>query len=77
MTHDMKIPCVGARTVIHPKARIIAEAGPVVIGEFNIIEELVHITNKLAQNLQIDFLTKILPNYHYLKKVTKAPSPQK
>ena len=36
----------GARTVIHPKARIIAEAGPVIIGEYNIIEELVHITNK-------------------------------
>ena len=36
----------GARTVVHPKARIIAEAGPVIIGEFNIIEELVHITNR-------------------------------
>ncbi|KAL8558283.1 Dynactin subunit 6 [Nucella lapillus] len=157
---------IGARTVIHPKARIIAEAGPVIIGEFNIMEELVHITNRFpegeeerrnsqvmiignnnvfevgaqidavkvgdhnvieskayvgpqvelssgciigaachvttgerlpentviygakchrriqrerppAQNLQIDFLTKILPNYHYLKKVTKAQSPQK
>lgn len=30
-----------------------------------------------AQNLQIDFLAKILPNYHYLKKPTKAPSPMK
>ncbi|KAK7095895.1 dynactin subunit 6-like isoform X1 [Littorina saxatilis] len=157
---------IGARTVIHPKARIIAEAGPVIIGEFNIIEELVHITNRFpdgaegkknsqvmvignnnvfevgaqiestkvgdhnvieskafvgpqveltsgciigaachvttgeklpentviygakchrriqrerppAQNLQIDFLTKILPNYHYLKKVSKAQSPPK
>ncbi|KAI8770532.1 dynactin subunit 6 [Biomphalaria glabrata] len=37
---------IGARTVIHPKARIIAEAGPIIIGEFNIIEELVTITNK-------------------------------
>ena len=30
-----------------------------------------------AQNLQIDFLTKILPNYHYMKKPTKSQSPQK
>lgn len=26
-------------TVVHPKASIIAEAGPIVIGENNIIEE--------------------------------------
>uniref|UniRef100_A0A4W4GKU8 Dynactin subunit 6 n=1 Tax=Electrophorus electricus TaxID=8005 RepID=A0A4W4GKU8_ELEEL len=30
---------IGPRTVIHPKARIIAEAGPIVIGEGNLIEE--------------------------------------
>lgn len=41
---------VGARTVIHPKVRIIAEAGPVIIGEYNIIEELVHITNQLVHS---------------------------
>ncbi|KAH3820571.1 hypothetical protein DPMN_122315 [Dreissena polymorpha] len=157
---------IGARTVIHPKARIIAEDGPIIIGENNIIEELACIINKSPENaspgspqavmiignnnvfevgshieavkigdhnvveakatvgrqviltsgciigaactvtssedmeencviyghncerrvqkerpptqtLQIDFLTKILPNYHYLKKPTKASSPQK
>uniref|UniRef100_A0A0B6Y2S9 Dynactin subunit 6 n=1 Tax=Arion vulgaris TaxID=1028688 RepID=A0A0B6Y2S9_9EUPU len=36
---------IGARTVIHPKARILAETGPIIIGEYNIIEELVTITN--------------------------------
>lgn len=157
---------IGARTIIHPKAKIIAEAGPIIIGENNIIEELVHIVNKLpdgqppggtqavmiignnnvfevgsyieavkigdhnvvearahvgrhvqltsgcivgascsvtnneemqentviyggtcerrvqkdrppTQTLQIDFLTKILPNYHYLRKPTKASTPQR
>ena len=40
----------GSRTVIHPKARIIAEDGPIIIGENNIIEELVQIINRLARN---------------------------
>ena len=40
----------GSRTVIHPKARIIAEDGPIIIGESNIIEELVQIINRLARN---------------------------
>ncbi|RUS78811.1 hypothetical protein EGW08_013429 [Elysia chlorotica] len=151
---------IGSRTVIHPKARIVAESGPIVIGEYNIIEELVTITNGSspesgngkvliignnnvfevganvqavrvgdhnvieskahvgpkvevssgcivgagcqltmaeqladftviygskcerriqrerppAQTLQIDFLTKILPNYHYLKKPNVQPA---
>lgn len=30
---------IGSMTVVHPKASIIAEAGPIVIGENNIIEE--------------------------------------
>ncbi|XP_071941400.1 dynactin subunit 6-like [Antedon mediterranea] len=37
---------IGARTVIHPKARIIAEGGPIIIGESNLIEEQVVIVNK-------------------------------
>ncbi|XP_065105733.2 dynactin subunit 6 isoform X2 [Paramisgurnus dabryanus] len=36
---------IGARTVVHPKARIIAEAGPIVIGEGNLIEEQALIIN--------------------------------
>ena len=36
---------IGSRTVIHPKARIIAEAGPIIIGENNLIEEQVQILN--------------------------------
>lgn len=38
----------GARTVVHPKARIIAEAGPIVIGEGNLIEEQVLIINRYS-----------------------------
>ena len=38
----------GSRTVIHPKARIIADAGPIIIGEGNLIEEQAEIINRLA-----------------------------
>jgi len=44
------VPCLffalGSRTVVHPKARIVAEAGPVVIGEGNLIEERCEIINR-------------------------------
>lgn len=36
---------IGSRTIVHPKARIIAEAGPIIIGEANLIEERVEILN--------------------------------
>ena len=36
---------IGARTVVHPGARIVATSGPVVIGEDNIIEEGVEIVH--------------------------------
>uniref|UniRef100_A0A665XFS0 Dynactin subunit 6 n=1 Tax=Echeneis naucrates TaxID=173247 RepID=A0A665XFS0_ECHNA len=39
---------IGARTVVHPKARIIAEAGPIVIGEGNLIEEQALIINSIC-----------------------------
>ncbi|XP_076244419.1 dynactin subunit 6 [Calliopsis andreniformis] len=38
---------IGPKTVIHPRASIIAEAGPIIIGEGNIIEEMATITNRL------------------------------
>ncbi|XP_067118537.1 dynactin subunit 6 [Centruroides vittatus] len=41
---------IGNRTVIHPTVRIIAEAGPIIIGENNLIEEQVQIINKLPGN---------------------------
>jgi len=37
---------IGARTVVHPKATIIAKDGPIVIGEGNLIEEQTIIVNK-------------------------------
>ncbi|KAL1023887.1 hypothetical protein UPYG_G00048530 [Umbra pygmaea] len=42
---------IGARTVVHPKARIIAEAGPIVIGEGNLIEEQAVIINSYPENI--------------------------
>lgn len=37
---------IGSRTVVHPRASIIAEAGPIIIGEGNIIEEMAVIANR-------------------------------
>lgn len=37
---------IGSRTVVHPRAKILALSGPIVIGENNIIEEQVQIINK-------------------------------
>ncbi|KAL6092756.1 hypothetical protein STEG23_014199 [Scotinomys teguina] len=42
---------IGPRTVIHPKARIIAEAGPIIIGEGNLIEEQALIINAHPDNI--------------------------
>lgn len=36
----------GTRTVVHPTAQILAEKGPIIIGEGNLIEEKVKIVNK-------------------------------
>lgn len=36
----------GARSVVHPKAKIVAEAGPIIIGENNLIEEQAQIINR-------------------------------
>ncbi|XP_059360538.1 dynactin subunit 6 [Carassius carassius] len=45
---------IGARTVVHPKARIIADAGPIVIGEGNLIEEQALIINSYPENILPD-----------------------
>ncbi|KAK6324502.1 hypothetical protein J4Q44_G00038440 [Coregonus suidteri] len=47
---------IGARTVVHPKARIIAEAGPIVIGEGNLIEEQALIINSYPEIITPDSL---------------------
>ncbi|KAJ1527184.1 hypothetical protein ONE63_008715 [Megalurothrips usitatus] len=39
---------IGTHTVVHPRATIIAEAGPIVIGDYNIIEEQSFIINRLS-----------------------------
>ncbi|XP_054710001.1 dynactin subunit 6-like [Uloborus diversus] len=48
---------IGSRTVIHPKARIVAEAGPIIIGENNLIEEQVQILNVNKENANPDAQT--------------------
>ncbi|XP_033208532.1 dynactin subunit 6 [Belonocnema kinseyi] len=40
---------IGPRTVVHPKAIILAESGPIIIGEGNIIEEMATIINRLPE----------------------------
>ncbi|XP_063042798.1 dynactin subunit 6 isoform X1 [Engraulis encrasicolus] len=45
---------IGARTVVHPKARIIADAGPIIIGEGNLIEEQALIINSYPENIMPD-----------------------
>lgn len=42
---------IGSMTVIHPRASIVAEAGPIIIGECNIIEEQTHIINRLVMDV--------------------------
>ncbi|XP_074661363.1 dynactin subunit 6-like [Tubulanus polymorphus] len=51
---------IGSRTVVHPKARIIAEGGPIIIGESNLIEEQVEIINKKSENNEI--VTMVIGN---------------
>ena len=54
MAHtDEKKKKIGARTVVHPRAKLIAQGGPIEIGEDNIIEELVTIVNKRSEPLRI------------------------
>ncbi|CAJ0935888.1 unnamed protein product [Ranitomeya imitator] len=45
---------IGPRTVVHPKARIYAEAGPIIIGEGNLIEEQAFIRNSFPENIAPD-----------------------
>jgi len=44
---------IGERTVIHPKAQIIAENGPIIIGTDNLIEECVVIRNRFKTPMRI------------------------
>lgn len=37
---------IGMNTIVHPRATIIAEAGPIIIGQNNIIEEQAYIINR-------------------------------
>ncbi|XP_003744430.1 dynactin subunit 6 [Galendromus occidentalis] len=44
---------IGTRTVIHPTAQILAEKGPIIIGEGNIVEEKAKIINRREEPLVI------------------------
>ncbi|RWS05465.1 hypothetical protein B4U79_09718 [Dinothrombium tinctorium] len=51
---DVKIGC---KTIVHPTVKIIAKNGPIVIGDFNLIEEYSTIINKSEE-------TMIIGNYN-------------
>lgn len=44
---------IAAKTVVHPKARIFAEQGPIVIGEGNLIEEQTLIWNSTPRKTMV------------------------
>jgi dynactin-6 len=44
---------IGSRTVVHPRARIIADAGPIIIGEGNLIEERAEIINSWPNDTDV------------------------
>lgn len=58
----------GPRTVVHPKARIIAEAGPIVIGEGNLIEEQALIINGSVES------SRYFSTYYPLHQILTACS---
>ncbi|XP_011065799.1 PREDICTED: dynactin subunit 6 [Acromyrmex echinatior] len=57
---------IGAKTIIHPRACILAEAGPIIIGEGNIIEEMATITNRLPPDTPepVTVPVQIIGNYN-------------
>ncbi|XP_072750521.1 dynactin subunit 6 [Anoplolepis gracilipes] len=57
---------IGAKTIIHPRACILAEAGPIIIGEGNIIEEMATIANKLPSDSpeSVTVPVQIIGNYN-------------
>nr|CAD7258124.1 unnamed protein product [Timema shepardi] len=51
---------IGSMTIVHPKVTIIAEAGPIIIGENNLIEEQTSIINRLPQGTTTPSTTPVL-----------------
>ena len=58
---------IGARTVIHPKAKIIAESGPIIIGKFLNIKSYLS-TSCQARSLSLrkraDTIITLPPHHH-------------
>ncbi|XP_014611855.1 PREDICTED: dynactin subunit 6 [Polistes canadensis] len=55
---------IGTGTVVHPRASILAEAGPIFIGEGNIIEEMATIANRLPHPESDMIPVQIIGNYN-------------
>ncbi|CAF0803154.1 unnamed protein product [Didymodactylos carnosus] len=51
---------IGTKTVLHPSVSIIAEAGPIYIGEGNLIEEQCVIANRFPPNADKDQMNQIV-----------------
>ena len=59
---------IGQRCFVHPKARIIAEAGPIIMGDGNMIEEQALIINELVKLIYIiDQQTKAYPVIYWVE----------
>lgn len=61
---------IGFKNVVHPTAKIIAECGPIVIGDYNLIEENVCIINKMPG------VTMTIGNQNVFEVGAQIQSPQ-
>ncbi|XP_064596584.1 dynactin subunit 6-like [Liolophura sinensis] len=60
---------IGARSIVHPKAQIIAEAGPIIIGESNLIEEQAVIINRFPEGVEKSTQTVMIIGNHNVFEV--------
>ncbi|XP_017494340.1 PREDICTED: dynactin subunit 6-like [Rhagoletis zephyria] len=60
---------IGLKNVIHPTATILAEAGPIVIGDFNLIEENVTIVNRTPG------VTMVIGNHNVFEVGARSEAP--
>ncbi|OTF69640.1 hypothetical protein BLA29_006852 [Euroglyphus maynei] len=61
---------IGLKNVIHPTAKIIAECGPIIIGDYNLIEENVCIINKTPG------ITMMIGNHNVFEVGANIQTPQ-
>ncbi|XP_008557283.1 dynactin subunit 6 [Microplitis demolitor] len=55
---------IGPRTIVHPRASILAEDGPIVIGEGNIIEEMATIMNRSPPDSETESPVQMIGSFN-------------